>query len=503
MTKNEGKTKADVIEEFISYQRSDTTKKVYRSHLKKFFEFLNLDPNTYFDSDREFWQDLRDYAETLKDRPPTSQKSIVATIKSFFVDNDVQLKPKHNKIINNIRVGSQPITEDLAPTNAQIKQILQHADVKYKALFLFNFTSGMRIEETLSLTFNDVDIENRDVLVPDYKTKTNRKHYTCFSPEAQDTLKDWLKVRDKFLVTKLKKSKYARRELEKKGIKAESYVACERHDGTPMLKWRYYKESTELTKEDIVKLEPRIFPFSKSNARTAWNGFLEKAGEPLNSKTSDQRLGNQRYLYHIHTLRKAFKIRLKDSGLARDDIEMLLNHTLSQNGAYEGTNNHERTRTIYEKHVNCLSVFSDMDKFDKMYKPKIAEQDTAISSLTRKNKEYEDLIQQLKEQNERIERVSNHQFDRIRMLEYRIEDMSYQRALDATEEMEEKEYLKKFPTAKERKRDWDRLYNLMKTDENMTAEEKSRYWFLNDKTYWRLRNKKGIKKHWIDALITP
>ena len=116
------------------------------------------------------------------------------------------------------------------------------------------------------------------------------------------------------------------------------------------------------------------------------------------------------------------------------------------------------------------------------------------------------MIQQLKEQNERIERVSNHQFDRIRMFEYRIEDMSYQRALDqdqnATEEMKEKEYLKKFPTAKERKRDWDRLYNLMKTDKNMAEDEKSRYWFLNDRIYWRLRSKEGTKKHWTDDLIT-
>ena len=79
---------------------------------------------------------------------------------------------------------------------------------------------------------------------------------------------------------------------------------------------------------------------------------------------------------------------------------------------------------------------------------------------------------------------------------------SYQKALDKDEEMEEKEYLCKFPTAKERKRDWENLYNLMKTNKDMTSEEKSRYWFLNNRMYWRLRSKEGTRKHWIDELIT-
>ncbi len=115
-------------------------------------------------------------------------------------------------------------------------------------------------------------------------------------------------------------------------------------------------------------------------------------------------------------------------------------------------------------------------------------------------------LQQLKIQNERLESVSNHQFDRIRMLEYRMEDMSYQRALDQDQDAnlkkEEKEYLCKFPTAKERKRDWENLYNLMKTGNDITAEEKTRYWFLNNRIYQRLRSKEGTEKHWIDDLIT-
>jgi len=236
----------------------------------------------------------------------------------------------------------------------------------------------------------------------------------------------------------------------------------------------------------------RVFPYHPSTITRKLHRLLKDSN--LNKRDRTTKI----HIFHDHTMRKFFETRLSMAGIPDAVYQSLEGHQGYLGDSYKRPTIEELGKW-YKKGMPVLSVFETQ--------PDLTDVHEELTGLKDENKEYKDLIQQLKEQNERIERVSNHQFDRIRMLEYRIEDISYQRALDqdqnATEEMEEKEYLKKFPTAKERKRDWDRLYNLMKTGKNMTTEEKSRYWFLNDRIYWRLRNKENIKKHWIDRLITP
>ena len=484
------------IKQFLMNFNSKSTKNSYRSHLKKFFKTIKADPETYFDGDRDYASDVKKFAQSISGGPPLSQKTTLTCIRTFLSEYDVELKSKIWRGINNRIKGRTPVTDNVKPINSQLKQILQHADVKSKALFLMMSSSGMRISEALHITFNHINIEKRNITIPGAFTKNGNTCHTYFTEETKDALLEWLKIRETYLKHSFHKSKYVRNMFAKRG------VTIDRKDGD----WTIKKNGVVMSSDDIIQKENRIFPFSASNTSKVWGALLEKTGIPLNEKVHDPRLSHPRYKYHIHSLRKFFTGSLSNDGVPEAFIDKYVNHTEQYHGAYKSKTPNE-LKEMYEKHCSCLAVFSDLDKFDKLYKPKIAEQDTAISSLIHTNKGYEDLIQQLKEQNERLESVSNHQFDRIRMLEYRMEDMSYQRALDqdqnATEEMKEKDYLKKFPTAKERKRDWDRLYNLMKADKNMTAEEKSRYWFLNDRIYWRLRNKEGAKKHWIDGLITP
>jgi len=48
-----------IIEDFLEgYNFAENTKSLYRSNLKKYFEFLNVDPDTYFEKDRNYKEDV-------------------------------------------------------------------------------------------------------------------------------------------------------------------------------------------------------------------------------------------------------------------------------------------------------------------------------------------------------------------------------------------------------------------------------------------------------------
>ncbi len=492
------------IDQFLKYGApSKSTEMSYRSHLKEYFRILKVkDSDKYFDNERDYKTDVKDFALAIRDRPGNTQKSKLSCIRKFLSEYDIEFPSKFwNRVkMENHLKGNRTIVEEKIPNNSQLKQILQFGGIKERALFLLNATSGTRIDEVLSLTFNDIDMENRMIRIRAEVAKSRYKRITFFTEEAKEALEAWLELRPKYLRNSYVKSKFVRESFEKQGYK---FNRVESGNGWT---WEVSKDDKPITTEQLVEKENRIFPFRYHTALDMWKRLLEEAGSPFNEKDENPKLKYPRYKFHIHTLKKFWFRCLENTEANRNHIDSMGAHESELNNTYAKFAP-ETLKETYEKYSNSLSIFSDMDKFDELYKPKLAEQDTAISSLTRTNKEYKDLIQQLKEQNERLDRVSQHQFDRIRMLEYRIEDMSYYRAVEQDQDTilkkEEKEYLKKFPTVKERERDWQRLYNLMKADKNMTAEEKSRYWFLNDRIYWRLRSKEDTKKHWIDELIAP
>lgn len=364
------------IKQFLMNFKSKSTRKSYRSHLKKFFKTIKADPDTYFDGDRDYGLDVKKFAQSINGSPPLSQKTTLACIRTFLSEYDVELKSKIWRGINNRIKGRAPVTDNVKPTNSQLKQILQHADVKSKALFLMISSSGMRISETLHLTFNDINIEKRNITVPGAFTKNGNTCHTYFTEETRDALLEWLKERETYLKHSFYKSKYVRNMFAKRGI------IVERKDEDS--DWIIKKDGVVMSNDDIIKEESRIFPFSASNTSKVWGALLEKTGSPLNEKVHDPRLSHPRYKYHIHTLRKFFTGSLSNDGVPEAFIDKFVNHTEQYHGAYK-SKTLEELKDMYEKHCGCLAVFSDLDKVHKQITPKLQEQDIAISSLTREN----------------------------------------------------------------------------------------------------------------------
>jgi len=348
-----------IIEDFLgSYNFAETTKNHYRSNLKKYFEFLNVDPDTYFEKDQNYKEDVLSFARSLNDRAPLTIKCNLNSVKQFLSEYDVELKPKIWRNIRNRGRRYRPITENKIPTNEELKQILQHGDIKARALFLVLNSSGMRIGEATKITWDDIDFKTRKISIKAGYTKTDNSRYTFISGEALDALIEWKKNIKNYHKNKEKKS------------------------------W-YYRKS--LNEKNIIKYYNRVFPFCEDTARFMWNNLLNKAGKPLNRRDPI----TKRYIYHLHTLRKFFSTRLKISKMPNDMVERLMGHEEKYHGAYNNFSDEELYK-FYNEHSSCLSVFSDRRKINDIVESKLQEQNTAISSLVSKNKDLNEEMETLR-----------------------------------------------------------------------------------------------------------
>ena len=67
------------------------TQTTYRCHLNKYFETIKVDPEKYFDSKRDYEQDVKTYWMTLTEYTPTTRNMKLSTIKQFLEVNDIDL----------------------------------------------------------------------------------------------------------------------------------------------------------------------------------------------------------------------------------------------------------------------------------------------------------------------------------------------------------------------------------------------------------------------------
>jgi len=166
--------------------------------------------------------------------------------------------------------------------------IIQHMDLKGKALFLTLASSGMRIGESLSLTLNDIDLEHDPVSIQirGENTKTGEQRFTFISSEAKEALIEWLKVRGAY--------------MEQAHYKNAGFLACGFSGPRPN------------PEEDN-----RIFPFAMKTAQDTWRLAIKSAG----LRERDPATG--RYSLHIHQLRKFFRSQLA-LAVPVDIVEMLM-----------------------------------------------------------------------------------------------------------------------------------------------------------------------------------
>lgn len=374
------------IDNFIGSYPTPATQKMYRSAIHQFVECmygrhrkgrrgtpeelktLNDLSSRYLKEERDYAQDLLQFARDLHKKPPMTGKSYLIAVREWMIYNDIEISAKNIKLIRRMtpKGGSSSAEDDLdIPT---LERILQHTDVKGRAFFLVMESSGMRVGEALQIKFEDIDLTVEPVpinLRQEY-TKGQSKRTTFIGREAVKALKEWLSVRDKYLVSSANRNK-------------------------------------GLVGVGIGNLKPetddRIFPFSPNTAEQMWVNAITNAGL-LSVDKSTNRKG-----LRIHQLRKVFRSQLA-LGAPVDIVEMLMGHEGYLTDVYRRYSR-QQLAEYYKKHEALLYI----NKSDDTQRI-----ETEFSDINTKNKTLEAEVIALRE-------LSNVQFSQMMQLKAQVEEL--------------------------------------------------------------------------------
>jgi integrase len=332
------------VKNFLKNYENAGTRKNLRAAIKKYFKNFykettsrNLDEmaKKYFNEKRDYEKDLQDFVNSLNGMAPLTIKHKVSIIKTFFLENNVDLQGKFWKKVRRRIKGSRALTLDRIPKNKELKKILLHVPIQGKALYILLESSGMRIGEALQLNLDDLLLEENPsrISIRGEITKTGNSRHAFMSREAKEAIVEWLKVREDYM-----KSAVGKSHLYQKSLRIE-----------------YVDERTGETK---TKLDPRVFPFDPSTAYSMWNKALHKAG--LNGK--DKSTGREKI--HPHTLRKFFRTRLGPV-IPVDIIEALMGHEGYLTEVYRHYSL-EDLKKFYLKGESALLVFTEAQEVTKL-----------------------------------------------------------------------------------------------------------------------------------------
>lgn len=366
------------ISDFLSFYASQNTRNVLRPGIHAFLRFMygiqqqdriprpeelvryEAAASRYFSEEEDHYHNLLRFATYMYDRPPLTAAAYINAVKEFMAEHRIEFSPRD---IRRIRMklpkgGSRTIEKVI--DHDTLRTVLHHMDIRGKAFILTLASSGMRIEEVLKITNDDVDLEAvpAEITLRGEKTKTGEQRYTFLSKEAVEAIKEWKKVREKYLIA----SKDRNAGLVRKGI------------------------GTAKSMED-----PRLFPFTNDTAYLMWKNALKAAGLfSVDSSTNR----NQR---NIHGLRKFFF-----SQLSRDCpeqiVQMLMGHEGYLTDAYRRFTK-EQAAELYLKGEHCITITipKEVREIESAFTGKLQTHSEIIEGLVAKNLKQEKEIAELKE----------------------------------------------------------------------------------------------------------
>jgi len=316
------------VEAFLKMYRSKSTVKTYRWALTEYFKTvygendhkLEQYVEHYFTEKRDVKEDIQNFFAAIKGKPPKSVRLMLAAVRSFLIENDVELPTKFwRRLLGKVR-GSRALTLDKVPSNRELRRILMHMPTQGKTLYLCLESSGMRIGEALKLQLDDVELDEEPckVNIRGEYTKTGNPRIAFVSSEAKMAIQEWLKVRRRYLEAAVRKS-------------------------------HRYGKSVE---------DARLFPFEDNTAYTIWKNALNKAGFLKKDKATN------RHTIHPHVLRKFFRTKL-GSMIPVDVVEALMGHEAYLTEVYRRYSAEDLAK-FYLQGESALLVFTEAEEVSKL-----------------------------------------------------------------------------------------------------------------------------------------
>lgn len=373
-------TGSKTMTEFLELYGKSNTKGVYRSALRNFAEFifkierngrqatkqeakhLNDLLNQYFNNGRDYYNDVLTFAASLSDKPPKTAKAYISGIKEFLGYNGVEFTQRQIKTIRLKLPKGNARTIEKDMDIEVIRKIIQHTDLKGKALILTLASSGMRIGEVLSITLDNMDLNASPsaINVRGEFAKTGDKRFVFISKEAKEALVEWLRVREQYLKAAVNKNR---------GLVTIGNAKPKTFD------------------------DNRVFPFTDATAAQIWENATANAG----LLTIDK--GTNRKQLRLHQLRKFFRSQLA-LGCPVDIVEALMGHEGYLTEAYRRYSKAQMAK-YYLKNEHYVTI-AENQSVEEIKKEITTEMNEAIKrlvvenqSLQAKNKELEDKFTRL------------------------------------------------------------------------------------------------------------
>lgn len=333
------------LKDFLDmYKNKPATYRAYKLHLVRYFEHLDInDVDKYVKDTRQMnknkkieyldgiEKDLRQYwIELNKQSNGKTPYVWLSAIKMFLLMNKTLELDDVYISLQKSGHGNYAITETKTPTREELLKIFSYSNPESKALFMFQLTSGQRIDQVIKTTFNNIDMTKDCPRI--YYPKAKQKYWvkTRITPEAKKILQEYIDQRDKFIEIREKRGEHRRNKKLDKNL---------------------------------------LFPMDVSTANCIWTTMVKNAGlYELDTNT------NKPY-YGTHCLRRYFLSHFGDETWG----DLFSGHITARNKEYRRYSD-ERLDEEYAKHKDDLIIFEiQVDVSD--IREQMQEKDQQISHL--------------------------------------------------------------------------------------------------------------------------
>jgi len=197
--------------ELFQNLHTGSTQKIYMYALKKYLEivrskqiecaYLDSEWMHYISSNPNFTADFvifSNKANTEYGLMPKTVRLYGQTVLMYLRECGIDLPERHLRRIKRSLPANHPISREAELDANKIRILLQHSDLRMKAIITIAVSSGMRIGEILKFKTSDINFETKpvEIYLSGDITKTKQPRKVFISSQAAGYLKEWLTETD-------------------------------------------------------------------------------------------------------------------------------------------------------------------------------------------------------------------------------------------------------------------------------------------------------------------
>lgn len=197
--------------ELFQNLHTGSTQKIYMYALKKYLEivrskqiecaYLDSEWMHYISSNPNFTADFvifSNKANTEYGLMPKTVRLYGQTVLMYLRECEIDIPDRDLRRIKRSLPSNHPISREAELDAKKIRTLLQHSDLRMKAILTIAFSSGMRIGEILKFKISDINFETTpvEIFLSSEITKTKQPRRVFMSSQAAGYLKRWLAESD-------------------------------------------------------------------------------------------------------------------------------------------------------------------------------------------------------------------------------------------------------------------------------------------------------------------